>query len=252
MIENILSDYSLSSWLLIFLSAFIIGLAKAGLKGIEIMNVTIMAIVFGGKASTGIVLPLLCLADILAVFYYNRHAQWTHFWKLIPWMVIGILVGVFVGQDMNEIIFRRIMAIIIVLTVVIMIILEFRKTAAIPSNKLFAANMGLIAGFTTMLGNLAGSFSNIYFLAMRIPKNNFIGTAAWIFLVINLFKLPFQVIFWKNITASSLYTDLLLVPALLLGFWSGLKIVSKIKDNSYRKVVIALTLAGAVVIFLRK
>ena len=112
--------------------------------------------------------------------------------------------------------------------------------------------MGLIAGFTTMLGNLAGSFSNIYFLAMRIPKNNFIGTAAWLFLVINLFKLPFQVIFWKNITASSLYTDLLLVPALLLGFWSGLKIVSKIKDNSYRKVVIALTLAGAVVIFLRK
>jgi uncharacterized membrane protein YfcA len=239
-------------WMLILLAAFIIGLSKAGLKGIDMMNVTIMAIVFGGKASTGVVLPLLCAADIMAVLYYHRHAQWTHFWKLIPWMVVGILIGVFVGKDINEGIFRKIMAVIIVLTVVIMIVLEFRKTMPIPSNKLFVANMGLIAGFTTMLGNLAGAFSNIYFLAMRMPKNDFIGTAAWVFLVINLFKLPFQIFYWKNITANTLYTDLLLLPALIIGFILGLKIVSKIKDDNYRKIVIALTLVGAIVIFFKR
>jgi uncharacterized protein len=239
-------------WILILLAAFIIGLSKAGLKGIDMMNVTIMAIVFGGKASTGVVLPLLCAADIMAVLYYHRHAQWVHFWKLIPWMVVGILVGVFVGKDLNEGIFRKIMAVIIVLTVVIMIVLEFRKTMPIPSNKLFVANMGLIAGFTTMLGNLAGAFSNIYFLAMRMPKNDFIGTAAWVFLVINLFKLPFQIFYWKNITTSTLYTDLLLLPALIIGFVLGLKIVSKIKDDNYRKIVIALTLIGAIAIFFKR
>jgi len=239
-------------WMLILLAAFIIGLSKAGLKGIDMMNVTIMAIVFGGKASTGVVLPLLCAADIMAVLYYHRHAQWAHFWKLIPWMVLGILVGVFVGKDLNEGIFRKIMAVIIVLTVVIMIVLEFRKTMPIPSNKLFVANMGLIAGFTTMLGNLAGAFSNIYFLAMRMPKNDFIGTAAWVFLVINLFKLPFQIFYWKNITTNTLYTDLLLLPALIIGFVLGLKIVSKIKDDNYRKIVIALTLVGAIVIFFKR
>ena len=239
-------------WMLILLAAFIIGLSKAGLKGIDMMNVTIMAIVFGGKASTGVVLPLLCAADIMAVLYYHRHAQWVHFWKLIPWMVLGILIGVFVGKDLNEGNFRKIMAVIIVLTVVIMIVLEFRKTMPIPSNKLFVANMGLIAGFTTMLGNLAGAFSNIYFLAMRMPKNDFIGTAAWVFLVINLFKLPFQIFYWKNITTNTLYTDLLLLPALIIGFILGLKIVSKIKDDNYRKIVIALTLVGAIVIFFKR
>ena len=239
-------------WMLILLAAFIIGLSKAGLKGIDMMNVTIMAIVFGGKASTGVVLPLLCAADIMAVLYYHRHAQWVHFWKLIPWMVLGILIGVFVGKDLNEGIFRKIMAVIIVLTVVIMIVLEFRKTMPIPSNKLFVANMGLIAGFTTMLGNLAGAFSNIYFLAMRMPKNDFIGTAAWVFLVINLFKLPFQIFYWKNITTNTLYTDLLLLPSLIIGFILGLKIVSKIKDDNYRKIVIALTLVGAIVIFFKR
>jgi uncharacterized protein len=248
---ELLFTYSLTNWLLILLSAFILGLAKAGLKGIDMMNVTIMAIVFGGKASTGVVLPLLCAADIVAVIYYNRHAQWPHFWKLMPWMIIGILVGVYVGKDMNENLFRKVMAVIIALTVIIMIILEMRKSALIPTNRFFVANMGLISGFTTMIGNLAGAFSNIYFLAMRLPKNDFIGTAAWVFLVINLFKLPFQVFYWKNITLSTLQTDLLLLPALFAGFWAGIKIVSRIRDDSYRKIVIFLTLAGAVFIFLR-
>jgi len=248
---NILSTFSLLNWGLILLSAFIIGLSKAGLKGIDMMNVTIMAIVFGGKASTGIVLPLLCFTDIMAVIYYNRHAEWKHFWKLIPWMAVGVLIGVYTGKDLDEVIFRRIMAGIIILTIAIVIIMEFRKTTVMPGNKLFAAGMGLISGFTTMLGNLAGAFSNIYFLAMRMPKNNFIGTAAWVFLVINLFKLPFQVFYWKNITLTTLQTDLFLLPALIVGFWAGIKIVSKIEDDSYRKIVIVLTLIGAVFIFLK-
>ncbi|MBS1574015.1 MAG: sulfite exporter TauE/SafE family protein [Bacteroidetes bacterium] len=243
--------YSFTNWILIALAAFIIGLSKAGLKGIDMLNVTLMAIVFGGKASTGIVLPLLCAADIMAVTYYHRHCRWKYFWKLVPWMMIGILIGVFSGRDLNEYYFRKVMAIIIVITVVIIIAMEFRKSVSIPANKAFGASMGLISGFTTMLGNLAGAFSNIYFLALRLPKNDFIGTAAWVFLAMNLFKLPFQVFYWNNISSSSLKTDLILLPALIAGFWAGLKVVEKIKDDNYRKVVIVLTLIGAIFIFLR-
>lgn len=248
---DLLFSYSTTNWVLIVLAAFIIGLAKAGLKGIDMLNVTIMAIVFGGKASTGVVLPLLCAADIMAVIYYKRHAQWAHFWKLMPWMITGVLIGVYVGKDLNEEIFRRIMAVIIVLTIVLLVVLEFKRNAVMPSNKLFAAGMGLVSGFTTMLGNLAGAFSNIYFLAMRMPKNNFISTAAWVFLVINLFKLPFQIFFWQNITIATLQTDLFLLPALVLGFWIGVKVVSSIRDERYRKMVFVLTIIGAVVIFFK-
>ena len=248
---DFLFTYSVTNWGLIFLASFIIGLSKAGLKGIDMMNVTIMAIVFGGKASTGIVLPLLCAADVMAVIYYNRHAKWRHFWKLVPWMFVGILIGVFVGKDLDESIFRRIMAVIIILTIVIVIALEIRKNVRMPENKLFAASMGLVSGFTTMLGNLAGAFSNLYFLAMRMPKNNFIGTAAWVFLVVNLFKLPFQVLYWKNINLSTLQTNLVLLPALVAGFWIGVKIVSRIREESFRRVVIVLTLIGAVFMFLK-
>lgn len=250
--NEILQTYSASNWVLILLAAFIIGLSKAGLKGIDMLNVTLMALVFGGKASTGIVLPLLCVADIGAVIYYNRHAQWKYFWKLIPWMAIGILIGVYTGKDLDEEVFRKIMALIIIITAVMMVVMEWKKTDKMPDHPVFTAGTGLVSGFTTMLGNLAGAFSNIYFLAMRLPKNSFIGTAAWVFLVINLFKLPFQVFYWKNITISSLQTDLLLLPALAIGFWTGIKIVARIKDDNYRKVVIVLTLIGAVFIFLKR
>lgn len=250
--NEVLQTYSAGNWVLILLAAFIIGLSKAGLKGIDMLNVTLMALVFGGKASTGIVLPLLCVADIGAVLYYNRHAQWKYFWKLVPWMAIGILIGVYAGKDLNEDVFRKIMALIIIITAVMMVIMEWKKTDTMPTHPVFTAGTGLVSGFTTMLGNLAGAFSNIYFLAMRLPKNSFIGTAAWVFLVINLFKLPFQVLYWKNITASSLQTDLFLLPALGFGFWAGIKIVARIKDDHYRKVVIVLTLMGAVFIFLKR
>lgn len=252
MLSDILFTPSAFNWMLICLSAFVSGLSKAGIKGIDMLNVTIMAIIFGGKASTGVVLPLLCVADVMAVIYYHRHAQWSHFRRIIPWIIGGIIIGVIVGKDLNEYYFRKIMAIIIVSTVAIMLMLEFRKKIIVPTNKLFVGSTGLAAGFTTMIGNLAGAFSNIYFLAIRAPKNNFIGTAAWLFLVINFFKLPFQAFYWKNITGSSLRVDLFLLPALIAGFWVGVKLAAAIKDKSYRKIVIALTLMGAILIFFKK
>jgi uncharacterized protein len=249
---EIFSLYSISEWLLILLASFIIGLGKAGLKGVDMLSVTLMAFIFGSKSSTGIVLPLLCIADIAAVTYYNRHAQWKHFWKLTPWMVIGILMGVFLGKDMNEAVFRKIMAIIILVTIFIVVLMEFRKSKDIPQHPLFAITTGLAAGFTTMIGNLAGAFSNLYFLAMRMQKNDFIGTAAWIFLFMNLFKLPFQIFYWGNINMQSLKIDAVLLPLMALGFWTGIGIVGRIKDEQFRKLVMLLTLIGSIMMLFKR
>lgn len=249
---EIISIYPFSTWLIILLASFFIGLGKAGLKGIDMLSVTLMAFVFGSKSSTGIVLPLLCLSDIAAVSYYHRHAQWNHFWKITPWMVIGILIGIFVGKDMNELLFRKIMAIIILLTIVIIVVMEYRKSKQVPTNPFFVVGTGLAAGFTTMLGNLAGAFSNLYFLAMRLDKNDFIGTAAWIFLCMNLFKLPFQIFLWKNISLQSLQIDAILLPTLAIGFLIGLKLVNKVKEANYRKLIIILTLFGSLMMLFKR
>ncbi|MEN9884110.1 MAG: hypothetical protein RLZZ420_1327, partial [Bacteroidota bacterium] len=54
-------DFTLVEWALVLSSGFIIGLGKAGIKGLDMLTVTFMAIVFGSKSSTGVVLPLLSL-----------------------------------------------------------------------------------------------------------------------------------------------------------------------------------------------
>lgn len=93
--HDFLVVYSLLDWVLISLAAFFIGLSKAGLKGLDMLNITLMALVLGSKASTGMVLSLLCFADVMAVRYYHRHVQWNHFWKLsdfyIPTLITTIL-----------------------------------------------------------------------------------------------------------------------------------------------------------------
>ncbi len=242
---------SLTDWILVLIATFLIGMGKGGVKGIDMLTVTLMAIVFGSKSSTGIVLPLLSLADIAAVSYYRRYAEWKYFWKLAPWMVVGILLGVFLGKDMHELVFRKIMAVIILVTIVIVLVMELRKNKQIPDHPAFAIGNGLAAGFTTMIGNLAGAFANLYFLAMRVNKNVFIGTGAWIFLFMNLFKFPFQVFYWKNINVETLKIDIYLMPALFLGFWAGVKLVDRIQDDLYRKLVIVLTLIGSLAMFFR-
>lgn len=247
----ILEQYSSVQWALFLLAAFSIGLGKAGLKGVDGLGVILMAIALGTKLSTGIVLPLLCLGDIAAVKIYNRHARWDHFRKLVPWIVTGILAGVYFGKDMDEAVFRKIMVLTIMTTVVIVLWMEFRSSFHIPESRLFSAGTGLVAGFTTMIGNMAGVFANLYFLAMKVPKNDFIGTTAWLFLFINLFKLPFQVFAWKNIGLGSLVTDLVLVPLLALGFWAGILVVRNIRETQYRKLVLLLTLSGCLVMLLR-
>jgi hypothetical protein len=248
---HFLSDYTTTEWLLVTFAAIIIGISKAGLRGVDVMNVTIMALVFGSKASTGVVLPLLCLADILAVSYYNRHAQWHHFKKLMPWMILGVLLGWYVGKDIDEVVFKRMMAIIILTAVALLFWWERRKSAHLPEGIWFASSLGVASGFTTMIGNLAGAFSNIYFLVLKFPKNEFIGTVSWMFLFINLFKVPFHVFSWETINYHTLSVNLILAPAVVIGFFIGVKIVAKIKNDSYRKLILALTLLGAVIIFFR-
>ncbi|GAA4269016.1 sulfite exporter TauE/SafE family protein [Hyunsoonleella aestuarii] len=251
--SEILEFYNLSSiqWAAIGIAVFLLGLSKAGIKGIGIIIVVILAFVFGEKASTGVLLPLLIVADVFAVIYYNRHTRWSYIKKLMPWMIIGVLIAVWIGNYIAEIVFKRMMAIIIIGSVLIMFYTEYRKSNTIPTNKLFSGSAGFLAGFTTMIGNLAGPISNIYFLAMRLPKNEFIGTAAWLFFIINLFKLPFHFFVWETVTWESLALNSIMIPMVILGFFFGVKIVKRISNLNYRRFILIVTAIGGMILLFR-
>jgi hypothetical protein len=166
-------------------------------------------------------------------------------------MFLGVLIGVWVGKDISEIIFKQIMAVLILITLAIMVIMERKKSQDIPSHWAFSSGTGLLSGITSMIGNLAGSFADIYFLAMRLPKNEFIGTAAWLFFIINVFKLPFHIFVWKTIKLDTVGLNLILIPGIILGFFIGVKIVKRINNNAYRKFIFLATAIGALLILIK-
>lgn len=229
----------------------VLGISKAGIKGIAVITVTFMALAFGARDSTGLIVPLLLVGDVFAVFYYNRHTRWRYVLRFIPWMVTGILIGVFLGKDLPEATFKIWMVIIILLSVIVMYWWDLRNSKHVPTHWSFAGFMGITAGIATMLGNLAGAFSNIYFLAMRLPKNEFIGTAAWLFFITNMVKLPFHVFVWETITPQSLLINLKLLPGIALGLFTGIRLVKIIRESFYRKLILLLTAVGAVLILFR-
>ena len=232
-------------------AALLLGIAKSGIKGLAVLIVTGLALVYGAKESTGILMPLLICGDILAVIYYKRHVKWIYLIKLLPWMMLGVLVGVVLGKDLPEDLFKSGMAVIILISVVMMYYWELKKDRKVPTHWSFAALMGMMAGFTTMVGNLAGAFSNIYFLAIKLPKNEFIGTAAWLFFIINLFKVPFHIWSWGTINRASFQISLSLIPAVIAGFCLGIFLVKKINNDKYRQLILLLTGLGGLAILLQ-
>lgn len=250
---DLLQTYNLSllQSISIGFAVFLLGLSRSGIKGVTIIVVLILAFIFGEKASTGILLPVLICGDIIAVIYYKRHVQWKYIKKLAPWMIIGVLVGVWIGNDISAFIFKKLMAIIIVISVLIMFYLESKTSKKIPENKLFSTIMGFLAGFSTMVGNLAGPIASIYFLALRFPKTQFIGTVAWLFFMVNLFKLPFHIFVWETISKETLALNLVLIPALILGFFSGTYLVKLISNINYRRFVLVVTAIGAIIMLIK-
>jgi uncharacterized membrane protein YfcA len=216
-------------------------MAKTGIPGLGIFIIPILALLFGGRSSTGILLPMLCIADVFAVWYYNRHAQWNFLVRLLPWTLLGIGIGVLVGDLISDEVFKEIMAIIIFICLGLMIWQDTRKRIKVPETWWFSAIVGLAGGFATMIGNAAGPIMAVYLLSMHLPKNSYIGTAAWFFLIINFLKLPLHAFIWDTITWPSLMLDLSMTPAIALGAFMGIYLVKKIPEKPYRIFIIVTT-----------
>jgi uncharacterized membrane protein YfcA len=240
-------------WAFAVVAAVLVGVAKAGVAGIGILPVAIYAQLVPAKQASGLLLPLLIVGDVFAVLAYRHHAQWRHLLRVFPWAAAGVVGGYFaMGRIDDRQAKVTIGAIILVLSV--MQVWRRRSAAAnaqlLPSSStLGAAATGILAGFTTLIANAAGPLMAIYLLAMRLPKLEFVGTAAIFFLVLNVFKVPFMADLGL-INADSLGANLWLVPAVVAGLFLGRRIVARLNQRWFENLSLALAvLAGVKLLF---
>lgn len=239
-------DISTLEWAIIMGCGMLIGMSKVGVPGVSMIVVPALAFIFGAKQSTGVLLPILMMADLFGVAYYRRHANWGHLIKVIPWAVVGLFLALWVGELVNDEQFKNLIAVLVFMSIGLMLWQDKRKGKNLfPDKWWFAAFMGILGGFATMIGNVAGPVFAIYLLAMHLPKNSFIGTSAWFFMVINFTKFPLQYFVWNNIHTETLLVDLMTLPAIALGAFLGIKLVKIIPEQAYRGVVILITAISA-------
>lgn len=247
---SLVQSLSPLEWSLVGLSGLLIGMNKAGLLGTATAAIPIMAGIFGAQASVGVILPMLITADIVAVIHYRRHAEWGIVFRLLPWALIGIGIGVIVGDLIPESSFRMLLAIVVLAAVILLAYKEIlHRDVHVPEKWWIAAVLGLLAGFATMVGNAAGPIATLYLLSMGLSKNQFIGTGAWFFFVVNVLKVPLHIVFWQTITVETLAVNLFAVPIIVAGGFLGLYLVRFIKERPYRVFILVITAVMSIRLF---
>ena len=263
-------------WFLLALGALIMGMSKGGIPGAGNLTVAIFALVMedalgpiGVPLSVGLLLPVLISADIAATVVYRRHADWKYIIRLLPCFLIGTVLGWWVfdyfqgGDDrVNQL---KILIVMILLSMTALhFILNFRKkkkkkeptsteddlVQEIPKGSIgLGIIFGSIGGVATMLANAAGPIAQLYLLVMGLPKYAFIGTSAWLFLIVNVCKIPFMVdlgiITWESIAVSGW----LFIPA-MIGAVIAPIIVKRIHQKFFESMIwFFIVIAGLRMIF---
>jgi hypothetical protein len=246
-------DLSHWDWILAGIGALMIGFAKTGVPGTGILVVPIMALVFGGRESVGIVTPMLIVGDIFAVAYYRRHAQWPQLWRLVPWIIPGIAIGCWVlhelGNDDSKQLFGPLVGWIVLGMLGLDLLRKKMGWDDMPHQPWFTALTGITGGATTYIANAAGPIMNLYFLSFGMPKQQFIGTAAWYFLIVNASKIPFY-LYFGMVNRDSLGVNLAMVPLIAIGAVAGIMVFHRIPQKLFNSLVIVLAGVAALKLIL--
>ncbi len=250
--EWFFGGFSGTQIVVLILSAILIGINKTGMPGIGTLPVVMLVASFEPRLSTGLQLMMLGAADIMAVTYYRKHANWRMVLRLMPWALTGIGIGVLVLKGLNDNMLRQVIGGIILSMVVINYLRNryLKDADKVPNHWAFTAFFGLLAGTTTQIANAAGPVMAIYLLAMRLPKKEYMGVCAWYFLILNWLKIPIFVLEGR-ITMAALRADLAMLPMLFIGGILGILLINKINQKAFEIVIQILVVVTAFYLLFR-
>jgi uncharacterized membrane protein YfcA len=240
-IQAVVASLPLVGWLVLALCALLIGFAKTALGGVALIAVVLAAQVVPTKDSTGVVLVMLLVGDLVATWTYRHNVDWRLIGRLIPPVVVGIGLGALFLNWVDGPTLKRTMGVI--LLVLLLIGLWPEKLAAHRPSVGLA--YGGLAGFTTMVANGGGPPMSLYLLARKYDKLRFLGTTAWFFFAVNLIKVPFS-IGAGIVRPDTALLAAVLAPVVLIGTWVGRLTIKRINQATFDRLVTILVAVAAV------
>jgi uncharacterized membrane protein YfcA len=260
---NTMTLWHISGWEFAALAAaaLLVGFSKTAVSGANTVSLAIFAAVLPARASTGVLLPILIVGDVLAVLTYRRHAHWPTLWRLFPAVAAGVVIGTLFLVWADDAVVRTSIGAILLFMAGVTLWRRRKAEAgaeaddepdsvATRSGRAKARSYGVLGGFTTMVANAGGPVMSMYLLSAGFRKLGFLGTSAFFFLIVNVTKVPFSVGLGL-IDGHSLLLDAALaafvVPGALIGKWA----VNRINQRLFEQLVIAATIVGGLQLLLR-
>lgn len=240
-----LASLTPADWAVLAVAAVLIGTAKTAFAGLGSISVALFATVLPARESTGALLPLLIFGDGLALAAYRRSAHWPTLARLAGPVVVGVLAGVVFVAVSGDTVMRRTIGVILLVLVAVHLGLKRWRPDVDHQGRLAHWTYGWLGGFTTMVANAGGPVTSLYLLGARLDKLAFLGTIAWFFAAVNLFKVPFS-LGLGLITSQSLLLNVALVPAVIVGALVGRVLIRRIEQDTFERVILVLTVLAAV------
>lgn len=252
-----LPELSPALWALAIAAALLVGISKTGVPGAGILVVPLLARIFGARLSVGTMLPMLIFGDCFAVAWYHRHARWDKLWGLFPSVSVGVLAGAALLQVLGKAPAHKdylnvlIGVLVLGMLAVHLARVRFGDRISLHSRVGLAAT-GSVAGFSTTVSNAAGPVMGIYLTSLQLPKEQFMGTTAWYFFIVNVAKFPIlaglSIANPSNpiVTASSLTFNLAMTPVILFGVFLGKWMLPRISQRAFDSVVLVLAAIAAI------
>ena len=167
--------------------------------------------------------------------------------RLLPWALTGLVIGSILLRLLpdNDMIMRRTIGGIVLALMILSFVRKRLSPEQIPSGVGWSAFYGILMGSTTQLANAAGPISSLYLLAMKLPKEKYLGCCAWFFLMLNWIKLPIFALEGR-VTLNSIFLDLSMIPFLLLGGFLGIVLLRKPPQKIFENIIQILVVIAAI------
>ncbi len=251
-----------AQWLVLVFTAFLQGFNKTGIIGCAIVTTPLLLLYFTPGQTLGIILPLLVVADIITLVIMRHSAKWLHILKALPWQMLGIIVGWGIARwaltlsgTGGDVFLTKLIAFLLVALVLFSYVLRWRPDIARsrsrsasegerPARTWFAAIMGICGGVTTMLANNGGPVWVAYLMTLGLEVKAFIGTAAWLFFIQNVAKIPFAIAL-GFVTWDTLVINLYLLLPLVVGLAVGKYVAGRVSQGVFDHLTQGLALLAA-------
>jgi len=242
----------MSTELFPYIGAFVVGFGKGGFaSGISLLQAPLIAYAVPARTAIGLVMPLLVLADFLAIGAFWK--KWD--FSRVRWPLIGCVPGIALGMlfvnTISDLLLRRSLGVLALFLTGLLIIRDvWYPSKTYEPSWWQGALVGAFAGFCSTVAHAAGPIIALYLIAQKLDKRTFVATSALFFLITNLLKLP-AFVSAGLVDLEILKTAIKLAPMVPLGILTGWLLNRAIPQKHFVYVVYVLLVVAGLDLSLR-